>query len=599
MSTEKKIIFTAQDNNVAQKANQIYSSILPKSKEYSTNLKEQTAYIEKQVRELEKKARLEQKTGNAILKEQESLLAAARTPRERAKYEERVNRVKNDLSDSTTVLETLKELLNETKRQNSRTEKVEKETAKKLRLEEDRYQSQKSLWRQEVQYDKQGVKDRIKAAEKNNFKDMTPEQVEKLMFQKTMSGGEGKDRGIFGQVFAGTLAAGIVQKIGSTLSTIASASTGEQAFNSLLGGVPFVGDVLSKASQRNFEEQYAVGTGVKRLRALTGYGGLRIGGNNHIGFSTRENTESAANLIPSSGFAGGYDKYGNQSSLLERGLSFSPQLINQLVKDIRSTSNNADLLKVVSYALNANPELRKDQTRFSEILTQTSQLTNQLISQSENISLKQNAGVVGALRSIGGTFADPVLGGQRMLSINNALTNPGNDFQKARSFGVLSGLKPGMSYFQTLEAQEKGIGQEGYLEGLLKQLERETGGGENLMLSVQQNLGLGASTSRRLVEARRKNPNIFGNFKGGTEDIESILGLTNRAVDSTSRKDREAAEMSDKYLRGTFNGLSEGIKQTVDVIKDAATNFAREMGMIPAMFTVPKRSDQINDLYNE
>jgi len=597
MSTEKKIIFTAQDNNVAQKANQIYSSILPKSKEYSANLKEQTSYIERQVRELEKKARLEQKTGNAILKEQESLLAAARTPREKAKYEERVNRVKNELSDSTTVLETLKELLNETKRQNAHTEKVEKETAKKLRLEEDRYQSQKSLWRQEVQYDKQGVKDRIKAAEKNNFKDLTPDQVEKLMFQKTISGGDGKDKGIFGQVFAGTLAAGIVQKIGSTLSTIASASTGEQAFNSLLGGVPFVGDVLSKASQRNFEEQYAVGTGVKRLRALTGYGGLRIGGNNDIGFSTRENTQSAANLIPAAGFAGGYDKYGNQSSLLERGLALSPQLISQLVKDIRSTSNNADLLKVVSYVLNANPELRKDQTRFSEILTQTSQLTNQLISQSENISLKQNAGVVGALRSIGGTFADPTLGGQRMLSINNALTNPGNDFQKARSFGVLSGLKPGMSYFQMLEAQEKGIGQEGYLEGVLKQLERETGGGENLMLAVQQNLGLGASTSRRLVEARRKNPNIFGNFKGGTEDIESILGLTNRAVDSTSRKDREAAEMSDKYLLGAFDGLTEGVKQTASALK----KFAEDIGlMIPTPKTAAKNFVQeTNKVYYE
>lgn len=579
MSTEKKFIFTAQDGGVVQKANQIYSGIAAKSKEYANTLKEQTSYIEKQIKELEKKARLEQKEGGVILKQQESLAASSKNRIDRNKYQERADRVRNELSESSAVLDTLKEILNETKRQTNSAEKTEKDYTKKLKLEEDRFQAQKSLWRQEVQYDKSGVRKRIKTAEKNDYKDMPPEQVEKLMYQKTISGGGDKEKGIFGQVFAGTLAAGIVQKIGSTLGTIASSQTGEQAINSLLGSLPFIGDFLGKGSQRSFEEKYAVGSGLNKLKARTGNRNLDVNGNTDIGYSTRENLETAENLITASGNAGGYNKYGNQARLMERGLGLSSQTITQIVKDIRTTQSTSDITKIAADIIRANPELRRDQTKFLEILNQTSQLTNQLASQTEKNNLTTNAGIVGQLRSIGGSFADPVLGSQRMMSINQSLTNPSNDFQKSRSFGVLSGLKPGSSYFQLQEMQEKGLGQKGYLEGIISQLEKETGGGENLMLAAQQNLGLGYSTSRKLIEARQKNPNLLKNFAGGNEDIDKLLGgsITGRAKDFTAKKDIEAAEMSDKYLNSTFSGLSEGVKQTTKEILKASTDFSMSM----------------------
>jgi hypothetical protein len=584
MSTDKKVVFSAQDN-VSQKASQMYNNILANARKYTDTLKEQTNYINQQLKALEKKAQLEAKTGGGILQEQEQLFRSARSKGEQDKYRSRIDETKRGISESGAVVEALRGLLAEAKKQSSITEKAEKEQTKKIRQAQDQYQAKKSLWSQEVRYDKKGVKSRVSAAEKEGYDGMDPQQAEKLMYQKTLlgNGGGEKEKGIFGQVFAGTLAAGIVQKIASAMGTIISAKSGEEGINSLLGSVPLIGGVLGSGSQKTFEEQYGIQTGMNKLRGMTGNMGMKIGGNNELGYSTRENVEAAGGFISAAGNKGGYEKYGSQARTLERGLGLDTQTITQIVKDVRTSRSTADITQIASDIIRANPELRKDQTKFAEILNQTSQLTNQLASQTENVNQTQNAGVVGALRSIGGSFSDPVLGGKNMMSINQALTSPGNDFQKARSLSVLSSIKPGASYFQTLEAQEKGLGQKGYLEGTLKQLEKETGGGENLMLAVQQNLGLNYSTARKVVEARAKNPSMFTDFAGGPDDIVKKLGLTDKAKELTSSRDKQSAEISDAYAisaaAGDMKIAALTFKAGAEMIKDYATKVTSALGL--------------------
>ncbi len=239
-------------------------------------------------------------------------------------------------------------------------------------------------------------------------------------------------------------------------------------------------------------------------------------------------------------------------------------------------------MQIASDVLAANPELRRDQTKFAEILQQTSQLTNQLAGQSENVDPRKSAGIVGALRSIGGSFSDSNLGQQRMMSINNSLTSPGTDYQKSRAFGVLSGINPGASYFQLGEMQEKGIGQKGYLSGILKQFERESGGGENMMMMSKQNLGLGNSTSRKLVEAYQKNPKIFDDFSGTNEDLEKTLGLSGRAESNTSKRDREKAEIDNAFsmsaTAGTLKVASLTFESAVDEFKAIIGSLGMQLG---------------------
>lgn len=571
MSTEKKIIFSATDN-VSQTADSMYGKILANAKKYSDNLKEQTSYINAQVKSLEQRTKVEIRGGKEIVKEQNSLFQNARTPQEREKYSQRESLAQKGVEESQAVLEILKNIFQEERKQTIATEKAQQ---KRISDSEKRYQSMQSLARQEIRENRNGVRDKIKKAESDNYTSVDPTTAEKLMFQKTLIGKEREERSASGfkDVLAGTLVAGLMQRVAQVMQTAISSRTGEQAFNSLLGAIPFVGGAAAAAKEREFDEQYNTSILHKKLQAVTG---RKIGGVGSVGlgYSIREGLGSTEQLINAAGTGNGYQKNLEQSRLLERGLGLDSQTITQIVKDIRTSQKASDVLSVVSAVLAANPELRKDQTKFAEILAQTSQLTNQLASQSEDINLKANAGIVGALRSIGGSFKDPTLGPQRMMAINSALTNPGSEYQKARGFGVLSSLKPGASYFQLREMEEKGIGQEGYLGGILKQFEKEGGGGENTMLQIKNNLGLNYSTSRKLYEAYKKNPNRFDNFKGSIADIEKDLNLTERAKGNTSSIDIDAAKQSDKYLKGVMSGAGESLVQTLSAAGSAITEFS-------------------------
>lgn len=543
---EKKIIFSAQDG-VSQKAQQIYNNILASAKKYSDSLKEQNSYINDQIKSLEKKSKLESKELKRNFEEQSSLYIAAKTTAEREKYAGRTTSIRKSMEENPAILEILKNIYQEEKKTSLASEKAEKNQQRAKVSSEDQYKAVQSLARQEFRENRQGVIAKVRAAEKTGYEGMDPYAAQRLMYQKTLIGDEKKTGSTFGAVFAGTLAAGIATQIISALSKITNATSGEQGVNTLLGSIPLVGSLLEGANTRNFEEQLAIQTKELELKAKTGSDIKGLSDKTGIGYSTRETLGMIEALITASGSAKGSAQASNALNL-QRGLGLSQDVIIQIVKDLRTTRSSADIMQIVSDVLAANPELRKDQTKFAEILQQTSQLTNQLASQTENANPRKNAGLVGALRSIGGSFADPVLGAQRMMSINQALTSPGTDYQKARSFGVLSAANPRASYFKILEAQEQGIGSKGYLGGLLRQLKRETGGGENFMLGVNQNLGLGASTSRKLVEAFEKNPKMFDSLALGSKDgIEKILGVTGRAESATSQRDREKAEIDNAF----------------------------------------------------
>jgi len=604
MASEKKVIFSGTDN-VSQKAQQIYNNILSNAKKYSDSLKEQNGYINSQIKALEKKAKIEEKESKRNFEEQSALYSAAKTTAEREKYAGRTSSIRKSMEENPAILELLKSIYQEEKKTSLAAEKAEKTQQRTRVSSEDQYKAVQSLARQEFRENRQGVIAKIKAAEKSGYEGMDPYTAQKLMFQKTLLGDDKKTGSTFGAVFAGTLAAGIATQIISALSKITNATSGEQGVNTLLGGIPLVGGLLGGASGRTFEEQLAIQTKELELGAKTGSNVKGLSDKTNLGYSTRETLGMIESLISASGSSKGAGSAGNALTL-QRGLGLSQDVITQIVKDLRTTRSSADIMQIASDVLAANPELRKDQTKFAEILQQTSQLTNQLASQTEKSDPRRNAGLVGALRSIGGSFADPVLGVQRMMSINQALTSPGTDYQKSRSFGVLSGANPGASYFQMLEAQEKGVGSKGYLGGLLKQLRRETGGGENFMLGVNQNLGLGASTSRKLVEAFEKNPKMFDNLAlGGKDGIEKVLGISGRAEAATSQRDKEKAEIDNAFSMSatagtlkvaslTFEAAVDMFKETVVSINNTLSNASGKMGTQAPSKKFPNGKNVVN-----
>lgn len=585
MSTEKKIIFSGQDSGASQTAHKIYSGILADAQKYSNIQKEQLGYINQQIKALEKKAALETKEGSKVIQEHETRARLSRSTQERERHLGRKTEAEKTLSESTEVLESLKNLLSESRKQTSLTEKLEKDTSKKIRGAEDQYQAFRSLARQEVKENREGVVRKIKEAEKNKYEGLDPRQVEKLMYQKTLLPSERNPQSAFGQIFAGVLAAGVVQKIASSLGQIVGAQSGEQGINTLLGGVPLLGGFLSGGAQRSFEERYAIQTKESELEARTGRRVKGISTASNIGFSSRESLGLTEGLIEASGKSTGGDNTQN-AMLLQRALGLSSSTIIQAAKDIRISRSSADLVQIVSEVFSANPDLRKDRTKLAEVLSQSSQLTSQLAQQTENVNLGRNLGMVGALRSIGGSFGDPLLGTQKMMSINQSLTNPSTEYQKARNFGVLSGVNPGSSWFQINEQMEQGIGAKGFLGGVLRQLKREGGGDEGFMTGVQQNLGLGFSASRKLTEAFNKNPTMFDNFAGGNQDLAKLLGvksLTGEAERLTKQTDKEKADTDNAFAisaaAGDFKIAALTLKAGAEMINNAASKIDKSLSL--------------------
>lgn len=571
---EKKIIFSGQDN-VSSKVNQIYQGLLGNAKKQTESLREQNTLIEKQIRLLEQKNKVEQKEGNKVLQEQTLLYKAASTPSERSKYEGRVGRVKEELETSSKVVDALKELVNLQKRETSTAERSEKELVKENQRKA-KYEDLR-LARAEAKSDPKGIRRKFAKAEAEGYGDMSSQEIERLHYQKSVVDKKGEESN-FKSTLKALLVNDLIQGLGKTILNATTATTGEQGFNSLLAGIPFIGNALSSGSTRAFEEQSAVGIGLNKLKAMSGNMDIDKAGNTELGFSSKETIGLQTGLMSAAGRSSGLSSNVSQAQNLQKGLGLSQETLVQIVRDARTIRSAADMTQIVSQVIKANPELVKDQTKLAEVLQMQSSLVNQLATQTENVNQGKVSSIIGALRSVGGSFGDPTLGMKNISSINQSLTNPSNDFQKARSFGILSGLKPGASFFELLEMQEKGISQKGLLGGTLKQLQRETGGGENFALSTMTNLGLGASTSRKLTEAFAKNPKMFDSFTGPVTDtsIEEILS-GGRAKELTSKRDVQAAQISDAFLDSAATGMAEALKQVFQTTVDKLVGSSTEM----------------------
>lgn len=581
MADEKKVIFTGVDN-VTAKANQIYSGILAAAQKQTTTIKEQNNFISQQLKLLEQKQKLESKSNSDSLEDLKKRKEALPPGMERYRAEQAVRTKGQELGKKETedskIVALLKELVATQKKDTSIAEKIERETIKENQRKA-KYEDLRGA-RTEARANPKLIRQRYAAAEAGGYEGMSASQVERLQYQNKVIGDDKTKSSTFKDMFLALMANDAVRNVSHA---IVSSPTGEQAINSLLGAIPFVGGLFGGASKRTFEEQVAVGIGNKRLGAMSGRD-IANGGNTALGFSSRESLGLQEGLMLAAGSSGKLGANTGSAQSLMKGMGLSEQALVQIVKDVRTTRSDADMVGIVSRVLKVNPDLKDDQTKTAEILSNLSSATNTIASRTENLDQGKLIDVMGRLRSVGGTFADPSLGLRNVMNMDQSLSNPSSDFQRARSFSVLNQMNPGASYLQTMIMQEKGLGQQGFLSNMLKQLKRETGGGENFALSIMNNLGLGAGTSNKLAQAFSKNPKLLDSFTGTmNEDKINEIISGKRAEEHTAKRDREAAEASEAFLKGGGAGVNNMINQTLNDatghLKDGAQSLARAAGM--------------------
>jgi hypothetical protein len=587
MSDEKKIVFSA-DDKVSGKAKQIFTGILNDAQKYTTSIKEQNSFIQQQIKLLEKKAQAEKQAGEGILKRTQQTLSRTapglEQQQELSKYRAYQTQYKTESKNNEQILGVLKQLLNESKKENNTTERTEKEQEREDERKA-KYELQRR-WRVEAKSDKEAVRDRISKAEEEGYGTMDSVDIEKLHYQKNILGKEKPDESTFRTIVGAMMTTAAISTVMGGVKQFIASPTGTQGLANITSGVgqgvmgmgiksgnAYVAaaggviDLLSSLLGGSVEARHALQPGYNRMGAKSG-GNIGIGGNVELGYTSLQAQQLQEGLLNAGGSAANVETNTGQAQTLQRGLGLDQSVLIQAVMAARTIGSSTDLVSIVSKVLKYNPDLVKDQTKTQEILQGQLILTNQLAQQTEKVNQGQVAGVFGALRSVGGSFLNnPELMARNAASINQSLANPTTDYQRARSFGVLSKMSPGSSYLQLLEAQEKGISQQGYLGSYAKQLLKETGGGDNFALSLKQNLGLSSySTAELFAKDFQAHPEKYTSFKGSEADIAKMVGV-DRAKQYTPEQEQIKARTDEQALTGAMGNLAGQFNKLTSVVQ--------------------------------
>ena len=609
MSLDKKITFSGVDNfsSTFQKFNQeqkkVYSTLVEEARKQAGSSKDQLAFMQQYVRELEKAEKIEKRRQDIQNKfEYQKSMRGAKNAEERSnissKYQ--ANQAEGQIAglDFSELVNNLKTLAEESKKQTKAQEDQRKTQGEKE-------ESRLSLWAQEVKDNKKGVEANIAAAKAGrigklfggkDFDNVSEEQKDKLRYQQQLLRSDPNQGGGKESIFGSILKAEAVKELFNTVKSTATSVSGAQDENFLVGklagaitkvsgsllaagagavvgAIPFIGgagssitaggiagsailgDVVQGNVERNLEERKKRDIAGNQLISTTGKGGFSA---SQYGLATYQTAEIAKQVAISYGSSANLQQRTINSLAVEKAYGLDRGTINQQNQNARITGvDSIKNIATVVATLQGRGEFKGgDYSKLSEILQQQSSFIQNQSKILERPNANAATGIMAAFRSIGGSFGD-TRSGERISTINSALANPSNDFQKARNFGILNKLNPGASYFQLKEMQEKGLEQKGFLGETLKQLQREVGGDpENLMIATQQRLGLSSSSTRKLVESFQKDPNIFNNMGiAGANKVAGIEDEIKNKRNFTTAVEQSSAEIADAYASGALEGF--------------------------------------------
>lgn len=443
----------------------------------------------------------------------------------------------------------------------------------------------------EIASDKQSVQEQLaefrkvrEGGQAQLFEKYSPEQIMKMTAQESMLAQpqQNQQQSLFGAILGAEAIKGVISRVSRIGGQMAGAQSGEQFMADALKGIPLVGELIGGAIGRHQEESYNAQVGTNRLRGRVGRG--RMFSASNLGYSIAETMPLAEEVVTALGSGRNYAGVTRDVMGAERAFALDRGTLTESLRQQRM-SDSGDLERNISIVYNTMKNKGfisdSDTTQFQEIL----QLQNSLLSKQsevmETTDSRAATGVIAAMKAVGGSFGD-ARAGQRIAQISSALAGPGNDFQKARNMQVLSKLKPGASLFEIMEMQEKGIAQEGFLGETLRQLEKETGGGEGMLLATQSRLGLGAAQTRKLVEAFQGDRTMFDSFSGGKAELQQKLDLEAMGTRLTPKREQEQARISDAFVSGATDGMmqvgKEFGKNVAQMLKESGIPFGEEIG---------------------
>lgn len=570
----KKIYFEVSDTNVASTfeqlkkiANESARSLIDSGNKYSKTGREVNSFLQEEIRLRERKAKLEFDERKFDITDRfQREFAGAKTElgRERATagFVGRMREVSRDEREIQKQSSLLREII-ETLRQTAR---------------------------EEIREDRKNVEHQVSLFRQGKLKDLSPEEEAKLKIQSEMLGGKAgqKEGSIMSPVFWGTLLGNLVPKIIDKVGGVVTADSSERAVNSLIGAIPIIGGVLAQTRERALQAREDLQTGRLGYQAVGGRGRFNLYSGVGYGMTTAEMYGLATESARARGLSEGNISTSIDIAALGKAHGIDKGQLLKLAGSERFGGGGAmnDLGLVVNTLDKQNLWNNDSLTKIPEYLDILIKLQEEQIRTEGSVDNSRNMSNLSAMAKLGDKYFRDT---SYITTISNALANPQNEFQQARSLSTLSKLKPGADLWELEMMQEKGLGQSGYMSGIIKQIKGRYGSGnlgERALFETLKGGGQNISKedARRIYQESLKNPQLWDQVT----DEQSLKGVLSkfssqtRALGKTRTAEltKDIAQSTDAYTQGALPGALNMLDKTVDKLTQNLNGAAEKLAKI-------------------
>lgn len=533
------------------------------SRQYSTSGKEVLEDIERQIKALERKARLESQVQRSVIRQ--DVAAGAIT-----KEESQVRFA--DVQEKQANLELQNQLLR------------------------DIIQSIKDASRDEIRQDRAGVEESIRSDVRLTRLGIRGDEDEFDALRRTIQRqelGEVQEEEAIEEERAGR------GPSSRRTAQIGGAFIGRNeyvAIASLFTLIPMIGEVLSTLGQQALGAAMAYETGMGANVARTGgYQGRYAGfgaGSTQFGYTMAESLRLREQAVVASGQNRSVSQI-TDLQMLQRGLGLDQGLLMSMERagreDISGLSTRDIAASTVSALRSTGAIEGENMALLPEYLQQLVDLGQQQLSVAGRIDSGVNVKTVAAISGLDETFKSPAVLRGMMSSIQSGLSNAPSEFSGALQLSALSRMDPNASLWELEKMRENPLARgTGYLSSMLGMLQGASGGDEEMF--YRNIYAQGLAPSRALAERLGRG------FMAG--NLEDVIGQDGFGFDLAGRARRATPELTratsvvENRMAQLGELLIEKIQQLNGIITDLIKEEKAKQGDTKSYYEIAESIDK-------
>jgi hypothetical protein len=569
-------------NQVSRENRQFAASLLREARHLHSSHREQVAYFKNEIREQEKVNERNIEEQRKALEERRNKAKELAPGQDRQKEFKEINKSEDEIR--------LKE--KESSQQIKELRKIHSVLHTSYVEDEKRHNENKQLRQQD--------KSQEEASSKRRFFGLLPPKKHKDEERR-----EGEKETFWEGVkknFVGHLLADSVQKGWGQLMALPTVKDEEQAIAKVWNIIPFVGEFLASAAERSVEEREETEKAHNRMRGVVGnkYGWLSEAG---LGMDFSETMDVAGKFARIRGFASDLPLFTRDIIGLQKAYGLEDGQVGGFARMERYEAGGRGTLRMIESTVETLKRKGAfeggDMSHLSEILEDQLKLAEEQSKSLEKIDINTNAQVMASFSSIGGSFYNDPRAGARILQLNKALAEPANEYQRAMNYAILGQMKPGASFLEVLEMQEKGISEKGFMKETMKAIEAQYGGGEAAILATKIRFGISAEQAKTLWHGYERDRGAFdligteGLISSEAEQRKKVMGL---AYSHVSGREVSQAVISDAFAQDMWTGIATVMERTGEALIEKLDDLG---GIMRDLFTGGDPKEKVKTIKNK